>query len=223
MSLNTSTTPQTGRTYGGLSSEQRRAQRKQQFLEAGLELFGTIGYRTTTVRAICKQAKLTDRYFYEAFGSLEKLVMAVYEHCMTGISKRIIASITATYQGDNSAEALAAGLEVFFKELEEPKIARICMTELEGISPEVNALYNAYIQSFSKIILQLAAKAYPDWQVSHAQREVMGISLIGALRQSATHWCATGYAIPREDMVAGTLRIFVGLIESLEQQELSNN
>lgn len=217
MSLNNSpTTPSTGRTYGGQSIEQRRAQRKQQFLEAGLTLFGTIGYRATTVRAVCKQAKLTDRYFYEAFGSLEKLVMAVYEDCMTGISKRIIATITQIYQDNNAAEALAAGLDVFFRELEEPTVARICMTELEGISPEVNALYNAYIQSFSKIILQLATKAYPDWQVNQAQREVMGISLIGALRQSATHWCATGYAIPREDMVAGTLRIFVGLIENLE-------
>lgn len=202
-----------GRTYGGLSQAERKAQRKRQFLKAGLELFGTQGYRATTVRAVCKEARLTDRYFYESCGSLESLVMAVYEECMTDLSKQILAAIQSEYSAHhNPLAALEAGLDCFYRVLEEPRIARICMVELEGISPEVDRLYNRYIQSFSRIILELAGIAFPDWELPLAEKEVLGISLIGALRQSATHWLMTDYATPRSVMVAGSLKLYAGLI-----------
>ena len=68
-----------GRTYAGESLSERTARRRQQFLDAGLQVFGTTGYRTATVRQLCKQAGLTDRYFYESFASTEDLLVAVYE------------------------------------------------------------------------------------------------------------------------------------------------
>lgn len=208
----------TGRNYGGLSSVQRKAQRKQQFLDAGLELFGTIGYRATTVRAVCREAKLTDRYFYESFGSLEALAMAVYEHCMTNLTKSILAEVKASYETDQQAlKALRAGLNRYFEILEEPRIARVCMVELEGISPEVDKLYNSYIQSYCRILIGLAEFAYPTWNIPADEKAVLGISLIGALRQSATHWLFSGYEIPRETMVEGSLKLYSGLVPSLDQ------
>lgn len=212
-SPNQAASENTGRTYGGMSQAERKAQRKRQFLEAGLELFGTQGYRATTVRAVCREAKLTDRYFYESCGSLETLVMAVYEECMTDLFKQILSAIQQEYAkcGDALA-ALEAGLDCFYGVLEDPRVARICMVELEGISPEVNQLYNRYIQSLSRILLELADIAFPDWDLAKAEKEVLGISLIGALRQSATHWLMSNYAAPREVMVAGSLKLYAGLI-----------
>jgi len=79
---------QAGRIYGGLSLEDRKKQRREQFLQAGINVFGTSGFRSATVRSLCKEAKLTDRYFYESYGNLENLLKAVYEHCMTNLAKR---------------------------------------------------------------------------------------------------------------------------------------
>ena len=56
------------------------AERRAAFLEAGFELIGTEGYRAATVRAVCKQAGYTDRYFYQLFGSTEGLLLAVCTH-----------------------------------------------------------------------------------------------------------------------------------------------
>src|SRR4029077_5184552 len=58
-------TPQ--RAYGGVSAEDRIAARRAKLLDAGLELFGTRGYATTGVKDVCREAGLTDRYFYESF------------------------------------------------------------------------------------------------------------------------------------------------------------
>ena len=38
-------------------------------MEAGLELFGTLGYARTSVRAISAAASLNSRYFYESFAA----------------------------------------------------------------------------------------------------------------------------------------------------------
>ena len=72
--------PESGRPYAGERPGERVLRRRQQFLDAGLELFGSIGYRATTVRILCKQAKLTDRYFYESFTSTEDLLLEVYRN-----------------------------------------------------------------------------------------------------------------------------------------------
>ncbi|RUP35250.1 MAG: TetR family transcriptional regulator, partial [Gordonia sp. (in: high G+C Gram-positive bacteria)] len=37
----------------------RVAQRRDRFLAAGLELFGTRGYQSTSVRAVCREAGLS--------------------------------------------------------------------------------------------------------------------------------------------------------------------
>ncbi len=41
------------RVYGGRSADERKAERRDRFIEAGLEIFGTIGFQQGTVSAIC--------------------------------------------------------------------------------------------------------------------------------------------------------------------------
>ena len=53
-----------GRRYRGVSEEARQAERRQRFVEAGLTVFGSRGYHSSTVRSICAEAGLTERYFY---------------------------------------------------------------------------------------------------------------------------------------------------------------
>ncbi|MDX1451627.1 MAG: hypothetical protein R3183_03640 [Oleiphilaceae bacterium] len=205
-----------GRTYGGLSPQERKRQRQEQFLQAGIELFGTIGFRQTTVRSLCKQAKLTDRYFYECCGSLEKLLMDVYEHLMVHLTKQVLTTMRENYDGNHPINAMRAGLDCYFELLEEPRMARICMVELEGISPAVDQLYHAYIRSFGRIFNSLADRAFPNWKADQQQREVLGISLVGALRQSTTHWLMNEYRTPRAVMVEASITLFKGLMTVIE-------
>jgi hypothetical protein len=67
------------RSFRGVSAEQRQAERQQKLLEAGLQCFGTHGFYKVTVREICAEAKLTERYFYESFKNTESLLVAVYQ------------------------------------------------------------------------------------------------------------------------------------------------
>src|ERR1700745_3649730 len=67
------------RTYGGVSADERIAARRARLLGAGLELFGTRGFAATGVKDVCRQAGLTDRYFYESFNDGGELFLAVFD------------------------------------------------------------------------------------------------------------------------------------------------
>ena len=62
-----------GRPYAGASREARERARRERIIAAGIELFGTVGYRAATVGAVCETAGLNKRYFYESFATLEDL------------------------------------------------------------------------------------------------------------------------------------------------------
>src|SRR3954471_11898833 len=67
------------RAYGGISAGERIAARRARLLDAGLERFGTAGWAATGVKDICREAGLTDRYFYESFGDRVELFTAVFD------------------------------------------------------------------------------------------------------------------------------------------------
>ncbi len=59
--------PTRERRYGGKTTTERRAERRERLLDAGLALFGTQGFATVTIEALCAEAGLNPRYFYEQF------------------------------------------------------------------------------------------------------------------------------------------------------------
>src|SRR4051794_37883174 len=81
------------RVYGGVEREDRVRVRRQRFLEAGVQVFGTRGYRAATVRAICEEAKLTDRYYYESFSSLEDYLLAVYLMLVADLESAVVDAV----------------------------------------------------------------------------------------------------------------------------------
>lgn len=66
------------RIWGGTTLATRRQARREKLLEVGLDLLGTPS-ATLSVRAACRSAQLTERYFYESFPDRDALVLAVYE------------------------------------------------------------------------------------------------------------------------------------------------
>ncbi|MFD0533010.1 TetR/AcrR family transcriptional regulator [Actinomadura luteofluorescens] len=67
------------RPYRGVPADQRRARRRAALLAAGLELLGTQGWAATTVRKVCAEAGLNDRYFYESFPDRDALLLAIVD------------------------------------------------------------------------------------------------------------------------------------------------
>ncbi len=153
------------RAYGGESHEQRCQKRRELFIAAGKHLFGTIGYRRTTVRGLCKEAGLTDRYFYESFATTEDLLVAVYAQLILTMQGAVVGALQALPEGAEPVVWIDRGLDAFFAAVEDAEAARIVWLEVLGVSPQVDALYTQTQQQFADLVLALVRMALPHWAV----------------------------------------------------------
>lgn len=198
------------RAYGGESHEQRVQKRREQFIAAGKHLFGTLGYRRTTVRGLCKAAGLTDRYFYESFATTEDLLVAVYEQLVGDMQLAIVAALAQAEADPDPGVWIDRGLDAFFAAVEDAEAARIVWLEVLGVSPTVDAVYVRTLKQFADMVLALVREAFPDWAVDAQTAPVVAMGLIGAASESAKNWMMSGYSEPRSSMVRGVAVILRG-------------
>ncbi|GFG54249.1 TetR family transcriptional regulator [Mycolicibacterium agri] len=73
--------------WSGVPLQDRQALRRDELIAAGVQLLGGEGGPALTVRAVCRAAGLTERYFYESFSDRDEFVRAVYDDvCATAMS-----------------------------------------------------------------------------------------------------------------------------------------
>ena len=65
--------------WSGVPLEDRQALRRDELVAVGTQLLGGESGPAVTVRAACRQAGLTERYFYESFDDRDEFVRAVYD------------------------------------------------------------------------------------------------------------------------------------------------
>jgi|TARA_B100000676_G_C17928357_1_gene759416 AcrR family transcriptional regulator len=193
-----------------MTPEQRTAQRRESFLEAGLNLFGNEGFHGATVRKICKEAGLTDRYFYESYSSMEELLIEVYERCLQGILQRLQASLTDIPSESFPEDLIRTLLTDFFKEMEDPRVAKVCMFEAEGVSDHMHGMYNDYIRRFVMILMGASRAYVKAWPLSDEETEVLGNAIVGGIIQATRNWAVNDYHLSRESMVNGIMILFKG-------------
>jgi AcrR family transcriptional regulator len=97
------------RPYRGVEAGERVAGRRRQLLDAGLELLGAAGKYPAelTVRAICGQAGLGVRYFYESFTDKDHFVGAVFDSVIADIAATTQAAVSTAPPEEQARAAMA--------------------------------------------------------------------------------------------------------------------
>jgi AcrR family transcriptional regulator len=206
-----------GRVYAGENMAERTSRRRQQFMDAGLQIFGTTGYRTATVRMLCKQAELTDRYFYESFDTTEDLLIAVYQQQFDKLQHAVMAELMAAAPDTDVMTTVRAGLNALFDMAAQPCVARVCWLEVLGVNPRVDATYNRTFDGFAELVVGFARRRFPAWQIDDDEARMLGLALIGAVSQTVTHWLLGQYRESKQTLVSATARVFEGVMLSIEQ------
>lgn len=205
----TTAAPAKARTYRGTRLEDRQAERRRRLIDAGLACFGSVGYQGSSVRAVCAEAGLTERYFYESFPHSEALLCAVYDSLIERLLQRAIAAVN-----DASPDPVAmarAALEVYYAFNEDPHIARVTHFEILGVSEQVDQRYRRAMDSFAGLIEQAmhpAAMTPPPG----VQIPLVTTGLVGATVQITMQWFLSGYRLPREAVLSSALSLFEAVI-----------
>lgn len=192
------------RAYGGVTADERRLQRRQRFIEAGVEVFGTRGLFQTTMRDLCAEARLTDRYFYESFRRVED----VFEQVYVELSQQLIARLgAAMMQAPRRMDAVAeAGLRVFFGFVQEDRRrARILLVDAMSVYFSLPPDSELPIGDYVSLLRQLHGVLYPQADGLDIDVDFVAKGLLGMTINSAAIWARDGFDKSIDEVVRHNL------------------
>lgn len=171
--------------WSGVPLPDRQALRRDELIAAGVTLLGSAGGPALTVRAVCRDAGLTERYFYESFSDRDEFVRAVYDD----VCNR---AMTALMSAGTPREAVERFVALM---VDDPVRGRVLL-----LAPQVEAALihsgAEWMPSFIQL-LQSTLTAISD----PVLQKMMATGLIGALTALFTAYLDGRLAASREQFI----------------------
>lgn len=210
----TESTGENGRTWRGQTIEERQAGRRERLIEAGIELFGTRGYANTPVKAICEEAGLTERYFYEAFEDRESLLEEIRLIVMAETQRVTMEAIEAA--PDDFEASMRAGLTAFAYELtRDPRRARIQEIEVVGVSPEMEIRRRDSIHAYARIVADRTRELGGREEAGALRLEVIALGLVGGVNEQLIDYVLGYLEISLDDLIENQIAAFAAVAGQL--------
>lgn len=195
----------TGRTrrYGGHSTEERRLARRELLIEAAIRVYGEVGYRDATVKAVCDAAGLTERYFYESFANSEALLIAAYDTVSHQLLDRLDA-IRKEHTG-TADERGQAVLRAYYQTMkDDPVGAQLFVVEIARVGPAVDEVGAALLREFGELLSRTFA---PRTNAKLKRGKLVRAGAVGAMLWIARVWIRSGYAESVDAVAANALKV----------------
>jgi AcrR family transcriptional regulator len=186
----TTTQPSGRRRYASKTADERREERRDRMLSAGLQLVGTQGYRASTIEALCTAANVSTRNFYEEFGSREALVIALHDEVNERALRAVVAALAGVDAGDLRGRVAAATSAYFEVMTSDRRCAQIALVESVGVSAEAEAHRRAAIDRFVALIEAEAARLADAGLIGPRDYHLTAVALAGAVNGLINTWAA---------------------------------
>jgi AcrR family transcriptional regulator len=200
------------RPYRGVSAEERRTERRARLIEAGLELLGKRDWSAVTVRAVCVQAGLTERYFYESFGHREALLVAIFDQVAAEATEAVLAAVEAAPHDARKKARAAIGA---FVELltDDPRRARAMLVTSQSSEP-LRRRREAATSAFAQLVSEQAQRFYGGKALDRHDAELTALALVGGIAELLVRWLDGGLAVPRERLIEHCTALFVAAADA---------
>ncbi len=197
-----------GRVYAGRSAPERRAERRERLMDAALELFGTAGFRRTTIPMLCRASGVTARHFYEEFASREALLRALYDRIADAAFERTIAALRAT--GRTPRERIRDSTAAYFRYLtSDPRLAQIYTIEAVGMHAGLEAHRRAKREMFVTKMTQAAQRVETD----AVDSRLLSAAIAGASHDLLLEWVLARKRPPVERMIGTITTLWVRTLQ----------
>ena len=171
------------RRYSGQSFEDRQAERRDKLIHAAVQVAGRVGLEGASVAAICAEAGLTARYFYESFPTREAIFVEAYRAVQNELLHRITEG-----KGQGDPKRALSGFYNAIRERQD--LARVFLIDLEDHD---GAMRMASFEGANKLSKAFGLKA---------THPLMVAGIIGGLVDIAKRWIESDFAEPVEKVVA---------------------
>jgi AcrR family transcriptional regulator len=171
--------------WSGVPLADRQALRRDDLIAAGVQLLGAESGPAVTVRAVCRQAGLTERYFYESFADRDEFVRAVYDD----VCGRAMATLMSATTPREAVERFVALM------VDDPVRGRVLLLA-PAVEPVLVSSGAEWMPSFIDLLQSKLT------QISDPVRQkMMATSLIGGLTALFTAYLDGRLAASREQFI----------------------
>jgi AcrR family transcriptional regulator len=196
------------RPYRGIEAAERLAQRRGRLLAAGLDLLGGHGQDPAelTVRAICRQAGLGVRYFYESFTDKDDFVGAVFDWVIADIAATTQAAVTAAPLKERNRAAMANLVRTV---AENPGVGRFLVN-----SQANSALVRKQIETGALLAMLYGQNVAEALGVPESERsKATAHFAVGGVVQIISTWLAGGIDLGPDQLVDQLALILDDLVD----------
>ena len=172
-----------GRTIRGLDAEQRREQRREQLIDAALELFASQGFVNTSIEQLCQQAFVGTKAFYEAFASKDELYAALLQRVVDRAMARVTADLDLSRPEDELAPALLG--DYVHALVDDLRVAKVTFGEGMAMTPIAERQRRANRRFIATFIEGLWRSFGDD---ADAANHDIAIGLVGGMLDIVADW-----------------------------------
>lgn len=184
--------------WSGVPLEDRHALRRNTLLAAGVQLLGSESGPALTVRAACRDAGLTERYFYESFTDRDEFVRAVYDD----VCARAMATLTTANTPRAAVEQFVALM------VDDPARGRVLLLAPEK-EPVLTRSGAEWMPSFIELVQRKLTRIGDP-----AQAAMVATGLIGALTALFTAYLNGRLTATREQFIDYCIEMLLSRVSS---------
>lgn len=197
------------RTYGGRTATERAAERRDRLIAASVAVLGERGESAATMTAICAEAGLTERYFYESFASRDEALLAAVDRLAAELSEVTIGAI-ASADGP-AADRVHAGLAALVAWFAADRArSRVVLVESAG-HPILRERRRQLFAGFADIVADEGRRLYGDqaWPVATARAS--GLLFAAGLAELIGAWLEGSLDLAEPEVVDLATELFARL------------
>jgi AcrR family transcriptional regulator len=200
------------RMYSGRPVEEWKAARRERLLAAAFDLFGTVGYRTTSIERLCSQAKVSTRHFYQEFANKEAVLLAVYAQVIElGIARtgEALAAAPPSPIGVRLTGAVGAYLDSVMSDV---RRAQISFVEVLGVSTAVEERRLGFREGILALIKYEGEAAVARGEIDDRDFRFGGMALVGAVNTVVYDWIRQPDRPPAEQVQEPLVELAITLL-----------
>ena len=194
--------------YRGVSAADRAAERRARLLDAALTIWAAPRTRTT-MTAICAEAGLSERYFYESFPGLDTALEAVLD----GIAAEIedTSRRAAEQAGADPRARARASIGAFVQLLvDDPRKGQVAIVESVAV-PALRRRRTALLRHLAHESALEAREHLGARGRSETADETAGLLFIGGMAELVTAWLDGTLVASAEEIADAATQALLGL------------
>ena len=206
------------RQFKGLSLAERQQARREKLIEAGIEAYGKLGFFSVTVKDVCLEAKLTERYFYESFKKSEDLFQTIFLKLIETLQQTVMQAVLQA--SPNPTNMVDAGLTALLTTLQnDPRLARIVYIDAMLVQELHNqATIQETMLRFDRMIQAFVMLMMPHVKHNTQEMSLIASGLNGYVTHIAIRWVSERFKQPLAEVLSACRVVFMALIHEFNQK-----